>query len=86
MPCSSTKAVYDGSDNGTNHSDAIHGITDNNDAIHRFLADQEQHRPLGCGGPFQPAAEAEAAAKARILAKLHALEKQLSAGNKPRLS
>ncbi|ETS02233.1 hypothetical protein M419DRAFT_8587 [Trichoderma reesei RUT C-30] len=86
MSYSSTNAVYDGSNNGTSHSDASNGSTNPSDAnpsdaIGRFLDDPEHPRPLGCSGSSQSAAEVEAAAKARILAKLHAFHQRFDSGN-----
>ncbi|KAL7815710.1 hypothetical protein V8C26DRAFT_401327 [Trichoderma gracile] len=84
MPSSSTNAVYDGSDNGINHPNAINGSNSQSDPIGRFLADQEQHRPLQCSGPVQPAAVVEAAAKARMLAKLNDFQQRFDSGNEQR--
>lgn len=70
---------------GINHSgsDATYGNTSHSDAIGRFLADQEQRRPLELSNTVQSAAEAEAAARSRIQAELHAFEQQFNANNGP---
>ncbi|KAL7802038.1 hypothetical protein V8C44DRAFT_346072 [Trichoderma aethiopicum] len=87
MPPSSTGAVYNGSANGTNPSDAINGMTWNDtshsDAISRFLADQEQRRHLALSGSDRSAADTEGAAKARMLVKLQAFNQQFNTGNQP---
>ena len=56
------------------------------DAIGRFLADQEQRPLLGLSSIVQSAAEAEAAARARMLTKLHAFEQQFESGQEPEAS
>ncbi|TFA98724.1 hypothetical protein CCMA1212_009488 [Trichoderma ghanense] len=75
MPNSSNNAVYNGSINDPVQPPAPNRPPNHNFAIGRFLCDPEQKSPLGLS-TIQSAEEAEAAAKARMAAKLHAFEQQ----------
>lgn len=69
---------------GTNPSDAMNGSdTSHTNAIGRFLADQEQRRPLALSSSDRSAADTEGAAKARMLVKLQAFDQQFNTGNQP---
>ncbi|KAH0496225.1 hypothetical protein TgHK011_003596 [Trichoderma gracile] len=75
MPDSSNNAVYNGSTNDQAQTPASDRPSNHSFAMGRYLVDAEQTRPLGLS-TVQSAAEAEAAAKARMLAKLQAFEQQ----------
>ncbi|PTB63759.1 hypothetical protein BBK36DRAFT_1125924 [Trichoderma citrinoviride] len=83
MPGSSNNAVYNGDTNGPVQPHPSNGPANHNFAIGRFLSDPDQQSPLGLRA-VQSAAEAEAAAKARMVAKLHAFEQQFSSNSEPK--
>ncbi|KAK1239406.1 hypothetical protein MKX07_008894 [Trichoderma sp. CBMAI-0711] len=75
MPNSSNDAVYNGSTSTQVQTPTSNLPPNHSFAIGRFLADAEQKCPLGLN-TVQSAAEVEAAAKARMSAKLQAFEQQ----------
>ncbi|KAL6877804.1 hypothetical protein HDV57DRAFT_518653 [Trichoderma longibrachiatum] len=75
MPNSSNNAVYNGDTNDQAQTPTSNSPPNHSFAIGRFLNDKEQKCPLELR-PAQSAAEAEAAAKARMSAKLQAFAQQ----------
>ncbi|UKZ81896.1 hypothetical protein TrVFT333_009672 [Trichoderma virens FT-333] len=83
MPSSSTHTVRNGCDNNTKpHADTNGRSSSHSYRIDRFLADPEQRCPTEFG-KIQSPAEAEAAAKARMTARLRAFEAQFGSSGKP---
>ncbi|KAL7802041.1 hypothetical protein V8C44DRAFT_362512 [Trichoderma aethiopicum] len=74
MPNSSNNAVYNGSTHDQARTPTSHSPPNHSFAIGRFLDDEEQKCPLELR-PAQSGGEAEAAAKARMSAKLQAVAK-----------
>ncbi|KAL7792748.1 hypothetical protein V8C43DRAFT_305536 [Trichoderma afarasin] len=85
MPSSSTGAIYHGSINGATCRPRLTNEPpkppSHSFGIDRFLADPEQRCPPEFGKSQSPA-EAEAAAKAQMTAKLLAFENQFNSSDK----
>ncbi|KAK0757009.1 hypothetical protein N5P37_010535 [Trichoderma harzianum] len=84
MLSSSTCVICNGSSNNTKPHPAVNGHPSRSHScgIDRFLADQEQRCPPEFGKTQSPA-EAEAAAKAKMMTKLLEFEQKFGSGNKP---
>ncbi|KAL6824499.1 hypothetical protein J3E69DRAFT_366965 [Trichoderma sp. SZMC 28015] len=78
MQCSSTRAVYDASGNGTKPRATSNGPSSNGCSINRFLADQEQRCP-----PEFAKIQSSAEAEVKMMTKLLAFEKQFSSSDRP---
>ncbi|KAL7943808.1 hypothetical protein V8C42DRAFT_328487 [Trichoderma barbatum] len=81
MPSSSTRPIYNGSENDAKPHGNTNSGSSHTGAIHRFLADEEQPR-FPAFGKLQSPVEAKAAAKARMMAQLRAFEAQFGSSGK----